>query len=147
MHATAGFETTIGWMSPALFALAYILLNSFIREPHRKTFNAVMIAGAGSAYLSGGGFGVWELAFATVMVPFALNGLRSYRFIGIGWLLHTGWDILHHLYGSPVLPFDPTSSLGCAIFDPILAAWCFAGAPSILDVLRRGRAEPGPHPV
>src|SRR5262249_35086219 len=60
---------------------------------------------------------------------------RSYRFIGIGWLLHTGWDILHHLYGNPLLPFDPTSSLGCAICDPVIAAWCFAGAPSLLEII------------
>src|SRR6266481_177631 len=58
----------------------------------------------------------------------------------IGWLLHTGWDILHHLYGNPVLPFDATSSLGCAICDPVIAAWCFAGAPSLYEVIRgKGR--------
>jgi hypothetical protein len=57
-----------------------------------------------------------------------------------GWLLHTGWDVLHHLYGNPIVPFVPGSSLGCAICDPVIAIWCFAGAPSIYDLVRgRGR--------
>ena len=94
---------------------------------------AIFVAGAGAAYLSGGGFGVWEVAFTTLMVFPAYKGLQSYRFIGIAWLLHTGWDILHHLYGNPILPFAATSSLGCAICDPVLAIWCFAGAPSLLN--------------
>jgi hypothetical protein len=61
----------------------------------------------------------------------AYRGLKSYPVIGVGWLLHTGWDVLHHLYGNPIVPFVATSSLGCAICDPVIAAWCFAGAPSI----------------
>lgn len=137
MHRTAEFSTTIGWIAPVLIALAYIFLNSFIGEPHRRTFNAIMIAGAGSAYLSGGGFGLGEMTFCTVMAPIAWLGLKSYRLIGIGWLLHTVWDILHHLYGNPLLPFDPTSSLGCAICDPVLAVWFLAGAPSIVSIVRQ----------
>jgi hypothetical protein len=31
----------------------------------------------------------------------AYRGLSSYGFIGVGWLLHTGWDALHHLYENP----------------------------------------------
>jgi hypothetical protein len=135
-----GFETAIQWIAPVVVALVYILLNSLIREPHRKSFSAIMIAGAGAAYLSGGGFGLWEVAFCAVMTAVAWNGLRSYGFIGIGWLLHTGWDVLHHLYGHPLLPFDATSSLGCAICDPVLAAWFFAGAPSVFEVMRQRRA-------
>jgi hypothetical protein len=141
MHTTAGFETTAGWIAPALIACAYILLNSFISEPNRKSFNAIMVAGAGAAYLRGGGFGVWEVVFCALMVPVAFIGLRSYRFIGIGWLLRSGWDILHHLHGNPLLPFSATSSLGCAICDVILALWFFAGAPSIVEVTRRQRLE------
>jgi len=147
MHSTAGFETTIQWIAPELIAGAYILLNSLIKEPNRKSFNAIIIAGAGAAYLSGGGLGVWETAFCAVMVPFAFMGLRSYRFIGIGWLLHSGWDILHHLYGNPLLPFDPTSSLGCAFCDPVLALWFFAGAPSIFDVIRQRGSEGSQCPI
>jgi hypothetical protein len=63
--------------------------------------------------------------------------LSSYGFIGAGWLLHTGWDALHHLYGNPIVPFAPDSSLGCAICDPVIALWLFAGAPSVFGLLRR----------
>jgi len=131
---TANFDSTIQWIMPLVIAMAFILLTSRIKEPARKKFMAVLIAGAGGAYLSGGGFGLWELVFCTVLTVCAYNGLRSYRFIGIGWLLHTGWDILHHLYGNPLLPLDLTSSLGCAICDPVIAAWCFAGAPSLWTI-------------
>jgi len=95
-----------------------------------------MIAGAGAAYLNGG-FGMWEFAFTALVTYCAYKGPRSYRFIGVGWLLHTGWDVLHHLYGNPIVPFAPTSSLGCAICDPVIAAWCFAGGPSLYNLGRR----------
>lgn len=134
---TANFQTAIQWIAPVVIAMTFILLASLIREPARKKFMAILIAGAGAAYLSGGGFGLWEMAFCTVLTICAYNGLRSYRFIGIGWMLHTAWDILHHLYGNPLLPFDLTSSLGCAICDPVIAVWCFAGAPSLWQVLRK----------
>jgi len=137
LHSTAGFVTTIQWIVPVIIAVLLILLCSLFKEPNRRTFMALLVAGAGAAYLSGGGFGTWETAFNVPMVIAAYKGVRSYRFSAIGWLLHTGWDILHHLYGNPILPFDPTSSLGCAVCDPVLAIWCFAGAPSLLDVFRR----------
>ena len=101
-----------------------------------------MIAGAGAAYLSGG-FGIWEFAFTAVVTYFAYRGLQSYNFIGIGWLYHTGWDVLHHLYGNPIVPFVPASSLGCAICDPVIAFWCFAGAPSVYDLFRRRMGTAG----
>jgi hypothetical protein len=122
--------------APILIGLAYILVCSFLREPSRKNFNAIMIAGAGAAYLNGG-FGIWEFVFTAIVTFCAYRGLRSYRFIGVGWLLHTGWDILHHLYGNSIVPFAPTSSLGCAICDPIIAAWCFAGAPALPNLFRK----------
>jgi hypothetical protein len=134
---TANFDTTVQWIAPVVIAMVFILLTSLIPEPARKKFMAVLLAGAGGAYLSGGGFGLWEMAFCTVLAVCAYNGLRSYHFSGIGWLLHTGWDILHHLYGNPLIPFDLTSSLGCAICDPVIAFWCFAGAPSLWEVLRK----------
>src|SRR5712691_8244892 len=144
---TAAFDSTIQWIIPVVIAVVFILLCSLIKEPARKKLMAILIAGAGSAYLSGGGFGLWEMAFCVVLAICAYNGLRSYRFIGIGWLLHTGWDILHHLYGKPLLPFDPTSSLGCALCDPVIAAWCFAGAPSLLEVIRGERIRQTPRTV
>ena len=121
-------------IAPIMVALVYISACSLFREPNRRHFNAIMIAGAGAAYLSGG-FGLWEFVFTAILTYLAYQGLRSYRFIGVGWLLHTGWDVMHHLYGNPIIPFQPTSSLGCAICDPVIALWCFAGGPSIFDLL------------
>lgn len=122
-------------IAPVIVALVYICACSFFKEPNRRHFNAIMIAGAGAAYLNGG-FGIWEFAFTAVVTYLAYGGLRSYRFIGVGWLLHTGWDVMHHLYGNPIVPFSPTSSLGCAICDPVIALWCFAGGPSAFDSIR-----------
>lgn len=117
--------------TPVVIALIFIALVSLIREPRRCEFNAIMVAGAGAAYL-GGGLGIWELAYTTLATYIAYRGLRSYTFIGIAWLLHTAWDIVHHLYGHPIVPFAPKSSLGCAICDPVIALWCFMRAPSLL---------------
>jgi uncharacterized protein DUF6010 len=93
-----------------------------------------MIGGAGAAYLSGG-FGVWEFVFTAIVTFCAFKGLQSYRYIGIGWLLHTGWDVMHHFYGNPIVPFAPLSSAGCAITDLLIAIWFFAAAPSVFDFL------------
>lgn len=125
-------------IAPIVVALVYISLVSLFREPNRQNFNAIMIAGAGAAYLSGG-FGVWEFVFLAAVTFCAYMGLRSYFFIGVGWLLHTGWDVLHHLYGNDIIPFAEGSSFGCAICDPVIALWCFAGAPSVYGLLRRMR--------
>jgi hypothetical protein len=129
----SGLVNAIG---PVVVALLYIAACSFFREPNRRNFNAIMIGGAGAAYLSSG-FGIWEFAFTAVVTYFAYRGLRSYNLIGVGWLFHTGWDVLHYLYGNPIVPFVRTSSLGCAICDPVIAIWCFAGAPSVYDLFRR----------
>nr|WP_330359604.1 DUF6010 family protein [Actinosynnema sp. ALI-1.44] len=120
----------------ALVPFAYIAAMSLVREPHRRRLNAVAVGGAGAAYLSGGGMGGWEIAFTVVMTYVAYRGLESWTFIGIAWLLHTGWDIIHHVKGYPIIPFVEHSSLGCAVCDPILAIWCFAGGRSILPVNR-----------
>ena len=116
---------------PVAVALVFISLTSLLREPQRREFNAIMVAGAGAAYL-GAGLGAWEFAFAAAATYVAYRGLRSYTLIGVAWLLHTGWDVIHHFYGNPIVPFVAKSSLGCAICDPVIALWCFLGAPSLL---------------
>jgi len=125
---------------PVVIAFLYILASSLLREPARRNFNAIMISGAGAAYLSGG-FGGWEFVFCAVVTLCAYEGLQSYRFIAIGWLLHSVWDVLHHLYGNPIVPFAPASSAGCAITDAILAIWFFADAPSMFQVVKFRRAN------
>lgn len=42
--------------------------------------------------------------------------------------MHPAWDMVHHLCGNPIWPWIPTSSVGCAVFDPIVAMWAFAVA-------------------
>jgi hypothetical protein len=123
-------------LAPISVGVLFVCACSLLQEPKRQNFMAIMIAGAGAAYLNGG-LGKWEFAFTTVMTYVAYHGLRSYNFIGVGWLLHTGWDVLHHLYGNPIVPSLPGSSLGCAICDPVIAIWCFAGAPSVYQLFRK----------
>ena len=101
-HQVPGFHP-LDAIPPVVIACIYILASSLLREPSRRNFNAIMIGGAGAAYLSGG-FGVWEFVFCAVVTFCAYKGLQSYRFIGIGWLLHSAWDVLHHLSGNPIVP-------------------------------------------
>jgi hypothetical protein len=124
------------WLGPVVIALIFITLTSLLNEPARQKFMAVMIAGAGAVYISGGGVGVWEFPFCTFITYAAYRGLSSYRWTGVGWLLHTAWDVAHHQLGAPIIPFAPTSSFGCAVCDPVIAVWCFAGSPSVFDLMR-----------
>src|SRR5262249_32006839 len=131
-------------VAPVVVAILFIVATSAFKEPQRRNFNAIMIAGAGAAYLNGG-LGIWEFAFTAVVTYCAYRGLNSYGFIGLGWLLHTGWDVMHHLYGNPIVPFVPTSSLGCAICDPVTAWWCLGGAFSVSGLTpKRKRTASGP---
>lgn len=123
-------------IAPILIGCLYVLLMSLLREPVRRRFNAIMVAGAGAAYLSGGGFGVWEFAFTAAVTYCAYRGLDSYAWIGAAWLLHTAWDLLHWWRGAPIIPFASHSSLGCAICDPVIALWCLRGGGSPLSRLR-----------
>ena len=135
MHSAPALHV-MDYVGPALGALIFVVVMSLVREPARRTFNAILVAGAGGVYLSGG-FGLWELIYPVIVTPVAYLGLRSYKFIGIAWLLHSAWDIAHHFWGNPIWPFMPTSSFGCMIFDALIAVWFLAGAPSLISV--RGR--------
>ena len=122
---------------PMVIGLVYVALVSFVPEPARRQFNAIFVAGAGAAYLSGGALGPWELLFTSAVTFCAYKGLKSYRWIGVAWILHTAWDIVHHLLGQPILPFAAESSFGCAICDPVIAVWCLANGPTPWDWWRR----------
>lgn len=123
-------------LGAAIIAFIYIILSSLAKEPQRQKISAIIVAGAGAAYLSNG-LGVWELVFCTIMTIIAYQGLKHYYWIGIAWLLHTCWDVVHHLYGTPIVPFSDTSSAGCAICDTIIALWFFAKAPSFFTWFRK----------
>jgi len=117
------------YIGPAVAAAIFVLIMSLVREPARRSFNAILVAGASAAYLSGG-VGPWEVLYPAIASPVVYLGLRSYRFIGIAWLMHSAWDLVHHLWANPIWPFMPTSSFGCMIFDALIAVWFLAGAPS-----------------
>ncbi|WDF66968.1 DUF6010 family protein [Sphingobacterium oryzagri] len=133
--------TSVGALAAVIIAIVFIAIMSCIREPFRQKINALLIAGAGAVYWSGG-LGAWEFVFSTIMLFIAFKGLKHYYFIGIGWLLHTGWDILHHLYADPIVYFEPSSSAGCAVCDPIIAIWFFLGAPSIWNLFNKPQTIP-----
>ncbi|GAB3180149.1 DUF6010 family protein [Streptomyces incanus] len=146
------------YVAPVAIGVLYALLMPFVREPHRRRPNAVMPAGADATRLSGGGLDGWEFTFTAPIAPIAFRGLDSWTFAGIGRLPHTGWDVVHHLEGNPIIPFAHTPSPGCAICDPVIALWCLGGGPSLIGLVRRRRrghrpdtvesppAEPAWHP-
>jgi hypothetical protein len=103
MHRTP--ELHLGdYVGPVLGAVVFVIVMSLVKEPARRRFNAVFVAGASGVYLSGG-LGLWELSFpAIVGGVFAYCGLRSYRFIGLAWIMHSGWELVHHFYGNPIWP-------------------------------------------
>lgn len=64
-------------------AVLWIAAFSLLREPMRHKLSAIMIAGAGAAYL-GGGLDLWELVACAAFTVLAYKGLDDYRFIGLG---------------------------------------------------------------
>jgi hypothetical protein len=127
------------YLGPAIAAVLFVLGMSLVKEPVRRGLNAVLVAGTCGVYLSGG-FGAWEVLYPALATPIVYLGLRSYRFIGLAWFMHAGWDLPHYLWGKPIWPFMPTSSFGCMIFDTLIAIWFLAGAPSLFS---RGLQVPG----
>ena len=123
--------SAMNFIGPAIGAILFVLLMSLVPEPQRHRLNAILVAGSAGVYISGG-FGSWELLYAALATAVAYRGLGSYRFIGIGWLMHACWDVPHHLLHKPIWPFMPTSSLGCAIFDSLIAIWFLANAPALI---------------
>jgi hypothetical protein len=118
-------------IGPLIGAAVFVALMSLVHEPARRTLNAVLVAGAAGVYLSGGGFGAWELLLPMVMTPIAYHGLVSYKSIGVAWFIHSAADAVHHLWGNPIWPFAPMSSLGCLIFDAAIGVWFIMGAPAV----------------
>jgi len=131
----------IDLVGASIGGLLFIAIMSFVPEPSRQRFNAIFVAGAGSAYLNGG-LGGWEFAYIALATVLAFKGLSSYRYIGIAWLSHTIWDVIHHFYATPIWPWMPTSSAGCAVFDAVIALWFLFHAPSAFDWLRSKQIQP-----
>ena len=136
------------YVGPAISAVLFVFIMSFVPEPTRLRFNAIFAAGGVGVYLNGG-FGIWELLYPVLATPVVYRGLRSYRYIGLAWLMHAAWDFPHHLWGNPIWPFMRTSSFGCMIFDALIAVWFLAGAPSLIagrSPASRQRVEEPMHP-
>ena len=57
------------YIMPVVVALIWAGVFSFVPEPHRRRLNAILVGGAGAAYISGGSFGLGELAFTALMSP------------------------------------------------------------------------------
>jgi hypothetical protein len=132
MEAVIPTGTAIG---AVIVAVLFVIIFSLVKEPYHQTINALLIAGAGATYWSGG-LGYGEFPLGPVMIFLAYKGLRDYRYIAAGWLMHTGYDWMHHFWGLPIIPMEPTSSAGCGIADPLMAIWLYCGAPSVWQWLR-----------
>ena len=50
------------YVGPVIGAVVFVVVMSLVKEPSRRTFNAIFVAGASGVYLSGG-FGPWELLY------------------------------------------------------------------------------------
>jgi hypothetical protein len=126
-------------IGPAFGALVFIALMSVVPEPARQRFNAIFVAGAGAAYSTADSEGVVYIGIATLI---AYQGLSRYRYIGLAWFFHAGWDVIHHLYASPIWPWMPTSSAGCAVFDTVIGCWFFMNAPPVMKLFTRPPGRP-----
>jgi hypothetical protein len=112
-----------------VFAAVFIGLTALVPAAARRRVSAVIVAGAAATYLNGG-LGGWEIAYLIAALAVAYRGLDSYRWIGLAWAMHSGWDLVHHLAGHELIDFVPKSSLGCALSDPWIALWFLLGAPT-----------------
>ena len=61
------------YFGPVIGAVVFTALMALLREPTRRTFNAIFVAGAAGVYLSGG-FGLWELPFPAPIALWFLAG-------------------------------------------------------------------------
>ena len=65
MHRTPDLYV-LDVVAPIIVGVVFILATSQFKEPNRRHFMAIMIAGAGAAYLSGA-LGLWEFVFTAVV--------------------------------------------------------------------------------
>jgi hypothetical protein len=142
MESTARIVTLPALLLPLIPAAVVILVLSWIREPMRMRISALTAAGFTGLYLNGG-FGIWEFVYMAIAAVPAYRGQRSYFWIGVAWLMHAGWDLLHHFHGNTLWHWDAMSSLGCAVMDPVVALWFFAGAPSVFERFGGARRTAG----
>jgi hypothetical protein len=89
-HIVPDFTINVA-LAAILIAFVFITLMSFVKEPYRQKINALLIAGAGAVYWSGG-LGVWEFVFGSLMLFVAYKGLKTL-------LLYWYWLVIAHRLG------------------------------------------------
>src|SRR5260370_42057000 len=97
------------YFGPAISAVLFVLIMSYVPEPAKRKFSAIFAAGAVGAYLYGG-FGAWELLYPALATAIGYRGFQSFRYIVVAWLMHAPWALPHHLCGNPMWPFMRTSA-------------------------------------
>ncbi len=75
MHSSAPL-LVMDYVGPVVGAVVFVVVMSLVKEPGRRTFNAIFVAGASGVYLSGG-FGPWELLYPAIVTPVVFLGLGS----------------------------------------------------------------------
>jgi Family of unknown function (DUF6010) len=123
-----------------LGALIYIGVFSLIPEPSRRYLSIVALASGSSLYYDGG-LGAWDKLFWLGVMGLAFAGFRWYPAIGVGWIVHTIWDVLNFRVGHGLETNVLRINLHCAIFDPIIALWFAFGAPSVWELLKRRKSS------
>ena len=58
------------YVGPVVGGVVFVLVMSLVKEPTRRTLNAIIVAGASGVYLSGG-LGPWELVSPAIVTPIA----------------------------------------------------------------------------
>ncbi|MCC3406986.1 MAG: hypothetical protein JGK17_15605 [Microcoleus sp. PH2017_10_PVI_O_A] len=131
--------TPIDIVSGFIIAAIWICGFSVISEPRRRQVNCILVGLAASTY-GNHSFGLTEAAGTIILLTLGILGLGNYRWLGVAWLVHSGLDIAHHIANDPMFQYFPASSVGCAVTDPILALWFFAGAPDIFGIIKQQRS-------
>lgn len=127
--------TLANFILAIILAPIFITIMSLLKEPLRQKINAGLIAVAGGAYINAG-LMPFDQLFNVLLVFIAYKGLQNYKFIALGWVIHTCWDIVHHFYGSPIDFAIPDSTNVCAFFDVFIAIWFYYGAPSVFEYVK-----------
>lgn len=121
--------------------LGCIVVFSTMSAPRRQLFNCVLVGLASATYLNHQ-FGPLEVVGTIAVFACGVLGLKNVRWLAVAWLIHALIDALHHGVGDPLLRWMPASSLGCAVFDPVLAAWFAVGAPDVRPLFSRWKVSP-----
>ncbi|MEM9834767.1 MAG: DUF6010 family protein [Bacteroidota bacterium] len=71
-----------------------------------------------------------------LLLDIAVTPVQISTPIGIGLVY-----IAYHLHGNLIIPFEPNSSFGRAICDPVLAIWFFMGVPSVFYLFSKKKLK------